>query len=649
MEQRDTPENAPDKPNAAQIDSMFEQGLAYYSQGRHAEAQPIFEKIHAADATHFDAVYLLGLIAAAGGNLSDAIGFYGRAIELDPRNADVHYNRGIVFHDLKQLDAALADYDRFIELQPDYPQVYFNRGNILEELGRNEEALAAYDRAIALNPDYALAYLNRGQALENLGRLDDALASYDRGVAAQPDYPAGHNNRANVLRLLGRFDDAVAGYDKAIALRPDYAIALNNRGVALLGLDRHTEALADFDRAIELEPEDARTHTNRGEALRKLGRLEEALDSHDRAIALAPDMADAHSNRGAVLQQSMRLDDAAASYRQALSLEPGHKTAAYNLSLVLLLLRRFGEAWPLYESRPLSDAAESVAVNPDAAELWQHCEGGSEDVLLLGERGLRDEIMFSSVIPEVLETHANTILTADQRLHGLFRRSFPGLTVIPHPTTGGGLEADTPAERRCFLVSLMKVLRSREEDFPGAPFLVADPERRKAMRARLDALGPGPKIGLMWQSGLGDASDAVRSLSLDALLPALETAPVHWISLNHLPEAAGEISAFTDRTGIAIHHWAETLTSDDYDDTAALVAELESVLSVTSRVAHCAAALGVPTHVLVGRVPEWRFGADGATMPWYRGVTLYRQTADWPVADAARALKAAGDGAGKGG
>ena len=98
------------------------------------------------------------------------------------------------------------------------------------------------------------------------------------------------------------------------------------------------------------------------------------------------------------------------------------------------------------------------------------------------------------------------------------------------------------------------------------------------------------------------------------------------------------MAAFTRSTGIAIEHWPEVLRSDDYDDTAALLAELDAVISVTGTVAHCAAALGVPTHVLVNRAPEWRYGGKDATVPWYKAMTLYRQTDHWPIAKVGRKL-----------
>ncbi len=186
----------------------------------------------------------------------------------------------------------------------------------------------------------------------------------------------------------------------------------------------------------------------------------------------------------------------------------------------------------------------------------------------------------------------------------------------------------------------MRLFRKAAGDFPGTPYLTADPDRRKAMRTRLDGLDGGAKIGIMWRGGVGGQREELRSLSLAEMLPPLGGEGCHWISLSHLDSASDETAAYSQASGTPVHHWPEVLRSDDYDDTAALLAELDMVVSVTGTVAHCAAALGVSTHVLVNRVPEWRYGQEGPATPWYSAMTLYRQTDSWPLDDLARAIAA---------
>ncbi len=136
----------------------------------------------------------------------------------------------------------------------------------------------------------------------------------------------------------------------------------------------------------------------------------------------------------------------------------------------------------------------------------------------------------------------------------------------------------------------------------------------------------------MWRGGVGGPREGLRSLSLEDFMPLLAD-DVHWISLNHLPTAKEQCRKLSETSGKTVHQWDHILRSDDFDDTAALIAELDTVISVT-----CAAALGVDTHVLVNRRPEWRYGSTSATMVWYNSMTLYRQNDDWSLDRIARAL-----------
>ena len=189
--------------------------------------------------------------------------------------------------------------------------------------------------------------------------------------------------------------------------------------------------------------------------------------------------------------------------------------------------------------------------------------------------------------------------------------------------------------------SLGRLFRNRTQDFPGTPYLVADPVRRAEMRTRLDALGDGRKIGIMWRGGIGGNNEEARSMALADMAAAMG-GEFHWISLSHLDQAVEEVAAFKAAFGITVHHWPEVLQSQDYDDTAALLAALDAVFTVTCTIGYCCGALGTPVHVLVPRNPEWRYGTESAAIPWYGSMIMYRQAAsgEWPFARALAALRA---------
>jgi tetratricopeptide (TPR) repeat protein len=587
-----------------------------------------------------------------GGDIPGAVNVYRMVLLSDPKNFDAWFLCAMAEAQRGHLAEALQGFEQALAIRPGNADALNAYGHALMEAGRFEDAIGIYRKAVAVKPANADELNNLGNALSKAGRHDEALVQFDAALKNKPDVAVGHYNRGVALSALDRKEEAILAFGGALRLQPDFAEAANNIGMAQMAMGRDTEAVDAFRQAVKAQPGYARGWVNLGRLLAQLDELDEAIECLTRAVEIDPENANANFELGRALMPAGRPREAAERFRGALALEPNHNDAAFNLSLALLLLGKFDEAWPLYDYRlrtlKLLGGSARVAVNQDSGGLGKKSDLAGDRLLVLGEQGLGDEIMFSSVLPDILRVNPNTTLIADARLVGLFERSFPGLTVCAHPPDDGGAINQVPVERRYFIGSLMKVFRQRLDDFPGTPYLVAEPTRRAAMRARLDALGRGAKIGIMWRGGVGGDREHLRSLALEDLAPLLEEDGIHWISLSHLPQADDETAAFTARTGIAVHHWPEVLRSFDYDDTAALLAELDAVVSVTGTVAHCAAALGVPAHVLVNRAPEWRYAYEGAGLPWYGAMNLYRQTDAWPLAAVARTVKEIGANSPKG-
>jgi hypothetical protein len=244
-----------------------------------------------------------------------------------------------------------------------------------------------------------------------------------------------------------------------------------------------------------------------------------------------------------------------------------------------------------------------------------------KSLLVWGEQGLGDEIMFASCLPDLLAIGARCTLDCSRRLRPLFRRSFPDIAVPDDQTAA--------IDFTLALGSLPSLFRRRREDFPRhAGYLRADPAREAFWRRELASLGPGRKIGVSWRGGLMRTGRALRSLEADQLLPLLRIDGVHWVNLQH-GENAAELTRLGNTYGVRVASWEESLI--DLDETAALVAGLDLVITVCSTMVHLAGALGRPAWVLTPSGPAWRYRLQGAEMPWYPSVVLYRQSqlGDW--------------------
>jgi tetratricopeptide (TPR) repeat protein len=644
--------------------ALYQYALSLHNSGRLAEAEALYQQLLKQFPDNPLLLTGLGIIALQRGNLHEGVGLlersvqiepnqpmahsnlglalrnlkrlgealrnFNRAIALDPDFEDAYNYRGIVLQDLKRLDEALKSFDRAIALKPDYDSAYNNRGVVLQDLNRWDEALESFGRAISLRPGSADAYCNHGNVLRLLGRLDEALESCDRAVALKPDYALAYNNRGNVLQDLSRLDDAIESYDRAISLNPDYAEAYCNRGSTLRKLNRLDEALVSHNRAIALKPGYAEAYYNRGIVLHDLNRLNEALESYDRAISLNPNYVAVYNNRGITLQNLKRLDEARTSFDRAIALERDNALAYWNRSLVSLLAGDFEEGWKLYEWR--WKEAQKDSVRNFTQPLWLGCQSVSGKTLLIhAEQGLGDVIQFCRYAAMAKSLGAKIILEVPAALISLISTLKVDLVVVEK---GGPLP---PFDLHCPIMSLPLAFKTTMASIPASvPYLYVDDDKWRQWHQRLGNKSK-PRIGLVWSGSVTHKNDRNRSISLHLLKPLIQV-PVEFHALQKeiRPDDAAVLSEFGQ-----VHSHQKEL--HDFSDTAALIQEMDLVISVDTSVAHLAGALDKPVWILLPYAPDYRWMLDRTDSPWYPTATLFRQPAmgDWPsvIADVGMRLR----------
>ena len=666
------------------VAGLFSAGLAHHQAGRLAQAETLYRETLALQPDHADALHLLGVLASQVGQHEVAVDLIERAIAHDRTNPRYHSNLGLALASLRRFEEATKSYDRALSLRPDDAEVHYNRGNALlaqgrlpdavaayewallarpdhvealcnrgaalAELGRHDEALASYDRVLELRDNHAEALSNRGSALKAMGHLDDALASYDRALtvrtddaptlfnrgvilhelhrfeealasydralALRADHAATLSNRGDVLRALGRLDDALASYDYALTARPEYAEALSNRGNVLKALGRFDDALASYDTALRLNPAYPEALSNRAVTLLAQGRLDEAIESCDRALALRADSIEALNNRASVLQELGRFDEALATYDRIARSAPDYAQAQLNRALLLLLTGDFALGWPAYEWRR---KLPSWVERGFAQAEWSGEEIAGKRLLLHAEQGFGDTVQFARYAELAAARGAEIILEVQPPLAPLLTGLF-GVEVV---AAGRG---ELPAfDLHCPLLSLPHVFATTLATIPArASYIGAPAERIAAWAPRLPK--DGLRVGLAWSGHRDNARDNERSIAFARLLPLLDVAGTSFVSLQK-DVRAGD-SDDVRRCGNIFDISGELL---DFADTAAVIAELDLVITVDTAVAHLAGAMGKPVWVLLPRVPDFRWLLDRATSPWYPSARLFRkgQTDTW--------------------
>jgi len=508
----------------------------------------------------------------------------------------------------------------------------FARGLTCMADGRHLDALAEFDNALLHDPMHADALSKRGSSLMAIGRATEALASFDRAIEASADHPDAHFNRGVVLQGLQRFEEAVDSYANAVRVDPADAQAWNNRGVVLGELHRFDVALQSLDRAIALQPGYADAHNNRAVIQGEMGDFSAAVRSLDGALALRPDYVDAWYNRGNMLADQRDWPAALASYEQALALDPGHAMAHWNQGLCLLRLGDFARGWPEFESR--WDAVPGMRRAAHRQPLWLgEVPLAGRTILLHAEQGLGDTLQFCRFAAQVHALGARVLLEVQAPL----RELLTGLQGVEQVLVQGDALPDF--DFHCPLMSLPLALKTSLASIPfNTGYLSADERKSAHWRARLAAESAESelRVGVVWSGGFRPHQPVTWGVNArrnmhPRHLAALSMPGVRLYSLQKGPEALAQMAELRGSgwAGAALIDHTEELA--DFSDTAALISQLDLVISVDTSVAHLAGALGKPVWLLNRFDSCWRWLLDRPDTPWYASMRIFRQSApdDW--------------------
>jgi hypothetical protein len=549
------------------------------------------------------------------GRFSEARTIYEAVLESHPDQPKALTNLAAIEFQSGHAEAGLELIQKSIEIDANQPYAFYNASNQLLKLRRYEQALLYCTRAIALKPDFAEAYNNVGVALESLDRQNEALTNYDKAIALKPNYVEAHNNRGVILHHLHRHEDALASYDRAITLKPDYAKAHNNRGNLLKDIEQLSEALVCYDQAIKLAPDFADAYFNRGVVLANLDRLNEALMAYDQAIALRSDYADAYCNRGYVLQQFNRFEDALHSYDRAIELDGGLLLAKWNKAFLLLLLGEYGEGWKLHELR--WQTCQKEFRRSFSQPLWLGGKAiAGETLLIYAEQGLGDFIQFCRYVPMVEALGAKVVLEVPAPMLSLMYTLKGNFAIVEKHKSLPYFDLQCP------VMSLPLAFNTTLQAIPGnVPYLGVDESKKEKWRNLLGNKKEA-RIGLTWS---GSATNRKRTIPLQQLESLLQL-PFEFHSLQK-EISAEDIVTLSEFGHVHLHH-DELL---DFSDTAALISELDLVISIDTAAAHLAGALGQPVWILLPFAPDFRWLTDREDSPWYPTARLFRQPVidDW--------------------
>ena len=444
------------------------------------------------------------------------------------------------------------------------------------------------------------------------------------GATTQAASPADQQMFAAAVQhhQSGRLDEAERLIRLLLAKYPRHSDSLHMLGVIAYQTRREDLAYDLICRAIAINPRQAPYHSNLGNLLMQQGRLDEAATCYRRALDLNPNFPGALNNLGNALKAQKKLDEAITCYRKAIDLNPNYSDAHYHLALALLANGDMAAGWEEHEWRwktPQLIKARRDFTHP----LWRGEAAEGRTLLIHAEQGFGDTLQFCRYVPLAAAKGLRVILEVPQPLARLLR-SLPGVDRL---VTCG--ETLPQFDLHCPMLSMPLALGTTITTIPSdVPYLYADPAQVAAWQTRLAALEkPGPRIGLVWAGNprnqllLLAAVDRRRSIAPDLLAPLFALPGLQFFSLQKDGPAPPEHFALMDFMG----------EMEDFADTAALIANLDLVISVDTSVAHLAGALGKPVWLLDRFDACWRWLVGRHDSPWYPGLRLFRQPqpGDW--------------------
>ena len=556
------------------LQKLFKKGWKHHQEGHIELAEACYRKILKVDPTSPEARQMLRLLGTRESPAPESIQSLGATLAEDPGTLN---NRAASY---------LAE-------------------------GKIQPAIDCLRRVVELRPDSAQAHLYLGEVQERLGDFQAGANSYQRAVALQPDSPELHCHLARVLYQSGALQPAVEWYQRALVLDPTRYQIYNDLGLVLTDQGSFDKAMEAFRRYLQHDPRSAKTMGSLGHLYECKGDLISAAGAFRQAIDLDPQLHAAYSDLGFVLYGLGELAEAADCFRRLRTLRPDSAEATANLGLIHLLQGDLAAGWTEYESR------WEVGVGDDrrfAQRRWKGEPLGGERILLHAEQGLGDTLQFVRYVPLVVARGGQVVLEVQPPLRRLLAGTEGASQVI---SRGDTLPQFT---WQCPLLSLPLACGTELNTIPArVPYVDPDPTPLEEWRQRLQ--GNTRRIGLAWGGNPTHHRDRLRSIPLELLVPLMKVADTTFYSLQWGPGSEQLKQLPPD---VRVIDLATELK--DFADTAAIVANLDLVISVDTSVAHLAGAMGIPVWILLNKGCDWRWFLEREDSPWYPTARLFRQT-----------------------
>ncbi|MDG2243563.1 MAG: tetratricopeptide repeat protein [Rhodospirillaceae bacterium] len=604
---------------------------AHFNAGRFAESATLADRILEYQARNPDALHISGMSRYHLGQSQDALPLLTEAIRARKSDPGIANSLALANLALGRVDDAAAALEPLARKNKLAAAGLNTLGDCRLRQGYAVKARACFEKALKLEPNSDAARVNLGEALKEAGDLQGAINHYESLVKTHPHLPSAWRNLGLALQKAERFKDSIPPLEHYLTLNPNDVSSRLSLGLGLNKTGQFEAALEKFEEALKLAPTNADAWNNRGVSFRTLGRTVDAEESYKQALIYDPKLEAARSNLAHLAHATQGIDAALVYLDEAIALNPDQAKPHMARCQALLTEGLIAQGFKDYDWRFRQSSSHGQKRHQDLP-AWRGEDLAEKTILVWSEQGVGDEIVYASMIPDLISAAKHVVIQCEPRLVPLFERSFPTATVVPKTNAENGTLKKLHLDYQIAAGTVCQHLRPDLDSFnDGSSYLVCNTELKQLIFQQYRATEPDKLIiGIAWRSGR--PTDAwIKTIPLVEWVPILRTINASFVSLQY-GDNHQEVENATAVAGQVINTDPNIDPLKDMDNYAAQVAAMDLVISNSNTAAHLAGSLGVPTWTILPRLGSgglpWHWFKEGSSSPWYDSMTVYRQT-DW--------------------
>ena len=598
------------------------------------------------------------------GQLIEARNIYQKLIRVIPMNDQMLANFGTIELQMGNFEYAIELLDKSLLINPNQANILNNLGNYYLEKGDPKISINYFDKAISCDPKNFNTFYNKGRAMTSINKIDEAIKCYRNSIEIRPENKMAHFNLGFIFNLVGKYDDAIFEYDEVINIDGKFMNAFYNRGISYENQKNHKKAIQDYTQAIDIESK-AIFIFGRAKSFEGLKKYTEAILDYSKIIALEPNINDkslAYCRRAKVkelirdiddgmldIQTAINLDpkisepyevyayflkklnrnkEARIFFKKAIELDPENNQLLTNFSHLELALENYRQGWQLFESRWKVKNLKQIPFISTKPEL-KSFEVKNKKILIWGEQGLGDHILYSTILVDALKTKNEFLVVIDKRLIDLYKRSFKefeNVCFLDRADNEDLYDFHLP------IGSLGKFFRNSKQDFlkQKIPLLKDDANYTKILKNKTHS-EKKYVCGISWMSKSLSTGNS-KSMCLEDFKSVFALPDINFVDLQY-GDTKREQKDFKERSGFELTKINSIDNFNDIDKLASLISACDFIVTTSNVTAHIAGALNKKTYLIVpftqGKI--WYWGINKKNCQWYPSIKILNSNAleDW--------------------